>query len=68
MGERRRVYRVLARKPEGKTPPVRPRRGWEDIFKMVFRKWDVSEWTGSKWFRIGTGGGTCKYGNEHLVP
>ena len=31
MGERRGVYRVLVGKPEGKRPPGRPRRGWEDI-------------------------------------
>jgi len=23
----------------------------------IFRKWDVGLWTGSSWFRIGTGGG-----------
>jgi len=30
MGERRRLYRVLVRKPEGKRPLERPRRRWED--------------------------------------
>jgi len=30
-GERRGVYRDLVGKPEGKRPPGRPRRGWEDI-------------------------------------
>jgi hypothetical protein len=30
MGLRRGVYRVLVRKPEGKRPPGRPRRKWED--------------------------------------
>jgi len=34
VGERRGVYRVLARKPEGKRPLVRPRRRWEDNIKM----------------------------------
>ena len=29
--ERRGVYRVLVRKPEGKKPLGRPRRRWEDI-------------------------------------
>ena len=28
------VYRVLVRKPEGKRPPGRPRRRWEDKIKM----------------------------------
>jgi len=31
MGEERGVYRVLARKPEGKRPLGRPRRRWVDI-------------------------------------
>jgi len=31
MGEKRGEYRVLVRKPEGKRPLGRPRRGWEDI-------------------------------------
>jgi len=34
MGERRGVYRVLVRKPEGKRPPGIPRRRWEDNIKM----------------------------------
>jgi hypothetical protein len=27
------------------------------IFRWIFRKWDVEEWTGSSWLEIGTGGG-----------
>ena len=27
------------------------------ILRGIFRKWDVGVWTGSSWFRIGTGGG-----------
>jgi hypothetical protein len=34
MGERRGVYRVLLRKPEGKRRLGRPRRKWEDNNKM----------------------------------
>jgi len=34
MGERRVAYRVLARKPDGKRPFGRPRRRWEENFKM----------------------------------
>jgi len=34
MGERRGLYSVLMRKPEGKRPLGRPRRRWEDIIKM----------------------------------
>jgi hypothetical protein len=34
MGEGRGVYRVLVRKPEGKTTLGRPRLRWEDNIKM----------------------------------
>jgi hypothetical protein len=34
MGERRDVYRALVGKPEGKRRLGRPRRRWEDNFKM----------------------------------
>ena len=34
MGERRGVYKVLVRKPEGKRPPGRARHRWEDNIKM----------------------------------
>jgi len=37
MGERRGVYRVLVRKPEGKRPLGRPRRRWENNIKMDLR-------------------------------
>jgi len=33
-GARRGVYRVLARRPEGKRPLGRTRRRWEDNIKM----------------------------------
>jgi hypothetical protein len=36
MGEKRNVYRILMRKPEGKRPLGRPRRRWVDI-KMDLR-------------------------------
>ena len=51
------LYRVLVGKPERKRPLGRPRRRWEDNIKMDLQKWDVREWTGSIWLRIGTGGG-----------
>jgi hypothetical protein len=56
-GERRVVYGVLVREPEGKRPLGRPRRRWEDDIRWIFRKWDVGLWTVSSWLRIGTGGG-----------
>jgi hypothetical protein len=34
MFERRAVYRVLVRKPEGKRQLERPKRRWKDIIKM----------------------------------
>jgi len=34
MVEERGVYRVLMKKPEGKRPPGRPRRRWDDNIKM----------------------------------
>jgi len=34
MGERRGVYRILVRKPEGKRLLGRPRHRWEDNIKM----------------------------------
>jgi hypothetical protein len=34
MGEKRNVYRLLVRKPEGKRPLGRPRRRWMDNNKM----------------------------------
>ena len=38
MGERRVVYRVLVRKPEGRRPLGRPRRRWEDNIKTDLRE------------------------------
>jgi hypothetical protein len=38
MGERRSVYRVLVRKPEGKRPLWRPRRRWEDNIKIELQE------------------------------
>jgi hypothetical protein len=45
MGDRRKVYRVLVRKPEGKRPLGRPRRRWEDGITVDLRGtgWGV-EW------------------------
>jgi len=56
MGEERRVYRVLVRKPEG-------RNNWGDlgvdewiILGWIFR-WYMGIWTGLGWPTIETGGG-----------
>jgi len=44
MLERRRVYRVLVRRPEGRRPLARSRVIW--ILKWILQKWDVMAWTG----------------------
>jgi hypothetical protein len=38
MGEERKVYNVLVRKPEGKRPLGRPRRRWKDGIRMDLRE------------------------------
>jgi hypothetical protein len=40
------VYNVLVGKPEGKRPPGRPRRRWEDGIRMDFREigWGSVDW------------------------
>jgi hypothetical protein len=45
MGERRGVYKVLVGKPEGKKPPGRPGRRWEDNIKMDLQEvgWGVMD-------------------------
>jgi len=57
MGERRGVYRILVRKPEGKRPLGRPRRRWEDNIKLNLREVGCGVWTLLSWLRILTGGG-----------
>jgi len=43
---------------------LREKDHWEDpgvngeiILRWIFGKWDVGDWTGSGWLRIGTGDG-----------
>jgi hypothetical protein len=45
-GEKRKAYRILVGKPEGKRPLGRPRRRWVDNIKMDVREigWDVVDW------------------------
>jgi hypothetical protein len=38
MGEKRKAYRILVGKPEGKSPLGRPRRRWMDNIKMDLRE------------------------------
>jgi len=48
IGEKRGVYRVLVRKPEGKRPLGRPRRRWVDNIRMDLREVGCGymDWTG----------------------
>jgi hypothetical protein len=49
MEEERKVYKVLAGKPEGKSPFGRPRRRWEDGIRMDLR---VIGLRGVDWIRL----------------
>jgi hypothetical protein len=49
LGERRSVYRLLIRKPEGKRPLGRPRNRCEDNMKMDLQ--DVG-WRGTDWIYL----------------
>ena len=44
-------------KPEGKSILGRPWRRWDDNIKMDLQEVGCGAWTGSSYFRIGTGGG-----------
>jgi hypothetical protein len=41
MGERRRAYKILVGRPEGRRPLGRTRRRWRIILKWVFKKLDA---------------------------
>jgi hypothetical protein len=41
--EGREMYKVLVGKPEGKRPPGRPRRRWEDGIRMDLREIDLGD-------------------------
>jgi hypothetical protein len=56
MGEERRVYKVLVRKPEGKRPFGRPRCRRENGIRMDLREIGWGVWIGFDWLRTGTGG------------
>jgi len=56
IGGRRGVYGILVGKPERDDLGDQGLKGGI-ILRWIFRKWDVSVWTGSSWLRIGTGGG-----------
>jgi hypothetical protein len=49
VGEKKNVYRLLVRKPEGKRPLGRPRHGWVDNIRL-----DLEEigWGGVYWIDL----------------
>jgi len=49
MGERRRVYRVLVGKSEGKRPLGRPRRRWGNNIKLDLREIGID---GANWIQL----------------
>jgi hypothetical protein len=49
MGEERKVYKILVGKLEGKRPPGRPRRRWEDGIRMDLREIGLG---GMVWIRL----------------
>jgi hypothetical protein len=57
MGEERKVYKVLVRKPEGRIPLGRPRRRWQDGVRIDLREIGLGVSIGFDWLRTGTGGG-----------
>jgi hypothetical protein len=57
MGEERKVFKGLVRKPEGKRPVGRPRRRWEDGIRMDLREIGLGVWIEFDWLRTGIGGG-----------
>jgi hypothetical protein len=61
MGEGRDVYRVLVGKPEGKRPPGRPRRRWEDNIKMDLQEVGCG---GMDWIELAQDRDTYECGNE----
>jgi len=57
MEEGRGVYRVLVGKLKERDHLGDPGVIGGILLRWIFRKWDVGEWTGSSWLRIGTAGG-----------
>jgi hypothetical protein len=56
MGEVRGAYNILVGRPEGRRPLGRPRRRWEDNFKMDLTEIEFGMWIGFIWLRTETGG------------
>jgi hypothetical protein len=57
IGERRDTYRILVGRLGGRRPLGRPTHRWVDDTNMDLQEVGCGAWTGSIWFRTGTGGG-----------
>jgi hypothetical protein len=56
MEVRRRVYRVLVGKPEGRRPLGTPTRRWDENIKMDLQEVVWGAWAELIWLRTGTAG------------
>jgi hypothetical protein len=56
MGEERKIHNVLVGKPQGKRPPGRPRRRWENRIRIDLRENSWEMCIELDRLRIGTGG------------
>jgi hypothetical protein len=57
-GREERCIESYGVEPEGKIDQLEdPGVVGKMVLKWIIRKWDVGTWTGSSWFRIGTGCG-----------
>jgi hypothetical protein len=56
MGEKRKAYRLLVGKPEGKRLLGRPRRRWVDNIRMGLLEFGCGDVDWFVWLRIGRGG------------
>ena len=57
MWEKRGVYRVWCGNLRERGRLEDPRVNEKLILRWILRKWDVGIWTGSSWFKLGSGGG-----------
>jgi hypothetical protein len=57
MAERRGLYRVLMKKPEGKRPLERPRYRWEDNIKMDLKEVGCGV---MDWIELALARGSCQ--------